>query len=178
MKKFCDQSSQNFFFSPRYYFPPFVYSDIIGIKDILQQACGRITQGFSRMPLGIVFRQCGAGIVHLLLLNGFQRSVVQIIALHEGDAEAGENDGYQTQGAEHESEKLNGDAMLHSFSPFHFITLPPDHLQVAGLGGIDLDLFTQMADMDGHGTLAAEGSFPPDGFVERLGGVDFSGIGH
>ncbi len=32
--------------------------------------------------------------------------------------------------------------------------------------------------MDGHGTLAAQGLLPPDGFVEGLGGEHLAGVGH
>ena len=35
-----------------------------------------------------------------------------------------------------------------------------------------------MADMDCHGTFVAQSSFLPDGFIQQLGGIYFSGIFH
>ena len=68
--------------------------------------------------------------------------------------------------------------MLHSHSSFHFITLTPDHLDIAGIAGVDLDLLPQMPDMYRHRAFAAQGRFLPHGFIQVLGGEYLAGVAH
>ena len=38
---------------------------------------------------------------------------------------------------------------------FHLVPQPPDHLQVTGMGGVNLDLLPQVPDVDGYRVLTA-----------------------
>ena len=71
----------------------------------------------------------------------------------------GSTAGHRSQnrgGTEDYGNKFEKCAVAHGLpASFHFVALTPHHFQVAGLRGIDLDFFPQMADMHRHGAFAA-----------------------
>ena len=104
---------------------------------------------------------------------------VQTVLLCHVDTRRTGGADHQAERAEDDGHELGENGIFHALTaPFHFVALAPDHLDVPGLGGIDLHLFTEVADVDGHGALTAQGGLLPDGFVEVLGGVDRAGIFH
>ncbi len=80
------------------------------------------------------------------------------LADQHGDAEGAQ----RGQRGEHQRQGEGGGLGPRSVHPFfhvhtalHLVALAPDHLDIPGLGWIDLELFPQVPDMDGHGAAPA-----------------------
>ncbi len=59
-----------------------------------------------------------------------------------------------------------------------FIALTPDRFDIAGVGGVDLQLLPQVPDVDSHGALGAVGLLVPDLAVEIPRVENLAGILH
>lgn len=53
--------------------------------------------------------------------------------------------------------------------PLPSCTPGPDYLNITGVGGVDLQFFPEVTDVDGHGVLHPERLFAPHGAVDALG---------
>ena len=174
----------------RQHIPRFIpdhISDLIPVKGIVQPVVSVILahQALIRtaqLPGSITHHQ----LVGQIVCRGFQGIGVGFLQglipqpqlRYSKQAQAAAHTRQQGGRAEENRKKFENDMMLQLFSSFHFVALAPDHFQIPGFGGIDLDLFPQVADVDGNGTFAAQSRLLPDGFIEGLGGKHLAGILH
>ena len=111
-----------------------------------------------------------------LILHLIHSFVIKVSLCQNQDTGGPADNTRQRGGTQENRQKLKQNAVFHLLASLHFITLSPDHFQVSGFRGIDLDLFPQMADVDRYSTFTAQSGFLPYGLIQQFGGVDFSGI--
>ena len=63
-------------------------------------------------------------------------------------------------------------------SVFDFITQAPDNFQIAGIPGVDLNLFANVTDVDGYRVIRGQSIFIPDALVDLCGGKKRPGFFH
>lgn len=63
-------------------------------------------------------------------------------------------------------------------SVFRFYSPGPRQLQIAGIPGVDLNLFANVTDVDSYRVIRGQSIFIPDALVDLRGGKNTSGIFH
>ena len=59
-----------------------------------------------------------------------------------------------------------------------FVPQTPDYLEITGVRGVNLNFFTQMADMYSNHAAGAAGILIPDAFIDLRGGKNSAGVFH